>query len=82
MVNLNSNRGDKFQSYQSKQINPDIREGQHLLMIDKRGFQSYQSKQINPDFPFDDKNRQAKGRLFQSYQSKQINPDMETYSSY
>ena len=37
-----------FQSYQSKQINPDARNV--LLKLAKRmSFQSYQSKQINPD---------------------------------
>ena len=38
----------EFQSYQSKQINPDRL---RILSISapNRGFQSYQSKQINPD---------------------------------
>ena len=38
-----------FQSYQSKQINPDLWIAT-LLEKDFPRFQSYQSKQINPDF--------------------------------
>ena len=62
-----------FQSYQSKQINPDILTGKMVKDCGKR-FQSYQSRQINPD-------RWAQGRIypafieFQSYQFRQINPD-------
>ena len=37
-----------FQSYQSKQINPD-RVNQIQKAMDQQEFQSYQSKQINPD---------------------------------
>ena len=37
-----------FQSYQSKQINPDCSKGETAKSILMR-FQSYQSKQINPD---------------------------------
>ena len=37
-----------FQSYQSKQINPDSKKLQNQVLSAK-GFQSYQSKQINPD---------------------------------
>ena len=64
----------KFQSYQSRQINPDLvramRSGALLLL-----FQSYQSRQINPD-----NNNQfsihVTNATFQSYQSRQINPDV------
>ena len=38
----------EFQSYQSKQINPDIFE-KYVEVLDPTTFQSYQSKQINPD---------------------------------
>ena len=62
-----------FQSYQSRQINPDIVNKFYPAHL-RFAFQSYQSRQINP----------AAARLnwpcisinaFQSYQSKQINPD-------
>ena len=63
----------RFQSYQFRQINPDLNE-YDLADPSQMSFQSYQSRQINPD---------AVGALmfgldiqgFQSYQSKQINPD-------
>ena len=38
----------KFQSYQSKQINPDLK-GVQTMKTKTLKFQSYQSKQINPD---------------------------------
>ena len=38
-----------FQSYQSKQINPDMSIATTVLDAAEK-FQSYQSKQINPDF--------------------------------
>ena len=63
-----------FQSYQSKQINPDLDYGWLIIAAIFFMFQSYQSKQINPDA-----GRFICGLLaltgFQSYQSKQINPD-------
>ena len=40
---------DGFQSYQSKQINPDADEKAENAVL-KQKFQSYQSKQINPDY--------------------------------
>ena len=62
-----------FQSYQSKQINPDMF-GLDIQGIETELFQSYQSKQINPDmFGLDIQGIETE--LFQSYQSKQINPD-------
>ena len=65
-----------FQSYQSRQINPDIAVADRKTRF-KEMFQSYQSKQskqINPDYK--DKFRQdLKNLPFQSYQPKQINPD-------
>ena len=38
-----------FQSYQSKQINPDLTSFD-VKVWDGVRFQSYQSKQINPDY--------------------------------
>ena len=38
-----------FQSYQSKQINPDEGNINLLHKLQDEKFQSYQSKQINPD---------------------------------
>ena len=64
----------KFQSYQSKQINPDSCGVFNLYKPGNLQFQSYQSKQINPDLTsIMDMNLLNEG--FQSYQSKQINPD-------
>ena len=39
---------ETFQSYQSKQINPDLYLDKPYLDYDSK-FQSYQSKQIKPD---------------------------------
>ena len=64
----------KFQSYQSKQINPDF-SGSHMAGIATGKFQSYQSKQINPYKKKSSTEVDMTGR-FQSYQSKQINPDL------
>ena len=68
----------KFQSYQSKQINPDLISLETSLYCPVT-FQSYQSKQINPD-PKIGLSVGTNASLFQSYQSKQINPDF-TYDS-
>ena len=62
-----------FQSYQSKQINPDQSRRIHDSNMEEM-FQSYQSKQINPDVA-DTVLGKLASPLFQSYQSKQINPD-------
>ena len=67
-----------FQSYQSKQINPDFTT-LHIAERRINGFQSYQSKQINPDVS--KYAHKAIPDAFQSYQSKQINPDPDTTDS-
>ena len=64
-----------FQSYQSKQINPDkVKLG--VQFKEKATFQSYQSKQINPDLICTQECLILPQLGFQSYQSKQINPDL------
>ena len=76
-----------FQSYQSKQINPDddivttptFVPGKgfnldYMSASDEQEFQSYQSKQIYPDHGATI--NLSKRKKFQSYQFRQINPDM------
>ena len=64
-----------FQSYQSKQINPDpVLDALRDKKLGK--FQSYQSRQINPDKDILT-DALCGFQKFQSYQSKQINPDDE-----
>ena len=46
-VNLSAKQIE-FQSYQSKQINPDL-ESHGCEVVQAQPFQSYQSRQINPD---------------------------------
>ena len=62
-----------FQSYQFRQINPDVK--QVTVAIDCSGrFQSYQFRQINPDISGKEIVKKIDGE-FQSYQFRQINPD-------
>ena len=67
----------KFQSYQSKQINPDLVQRLpkewRLYMVSIVSIQTDQSRPVRnlPDLQNTDS--------FQSYQSRQINPDMFTH---
>ena len=65
---------DMFQSYQSKQINPDSKIQEKLGLPAKVSIVSIQTDQSRLEKLLKEK---YKAELFQSYQSKQINPDTE-----
>ena len=63
----------KFQSYQFRQINPDLPTGEWLYK-DNYGFQSYQFRQINPDWLFLQYRYSTNGVSIVSIQADQSRP--------